>query len=144
MTEDLTEDCYQALSIAFSIFLTVLALNHGCQHQYYLSHDQLILATKISWIAQPFAIMALATGKISVAFLILRISGTNVWRKAFLNFTMISNFCVCALASIVTYAQCSPANALWTHKGKCWKPEKQTTIAVFTGSKYFNTSLHII
>ena len=92
----------------------------------------------MSWATQPFVILSLGTGKISVAFLILRIMGHSVWRKRFLYFTMVSSFAVCCLAIIVTYAQCTPAAALWdpSIKAKCWKPGTQTHIAIFAGSTF--------
>lgn len=127
----------QILTIIFSSFWVVLGANDGCRHIYYLSPEQISLVTKINWISQPFAIMALATGKISVAFLILRIIGTSSWRKGFLYFIMITCFVFCALAAIFSFVQCSPPKALWTPsiKGKCWKPESQSDFSVFVGSK---------
>ncbi|KAL6715885.1 hypothetical protein ACLMJK_006846 [Lecanora helva] len=49
---------------------------------------------------------------------------------------MISNFSVCCLAIIVTYAQCQPVAKLWDTriKGKCWKPGVQSDIAMFVGT----------
>lgn len=132
----------QILAITFSSFWTVLGANDGCRHLYYLSPEQISLVTKINWMSQPFAIMALATGKISVAFLILRIIGQSTWRRGFLYFSMITCFIFCALASIFTFVQCSPPKALWTPsiKGKCWKPESQSDFSVFVGSKYSNSN----
>lgn len=128
----------QMLAIIFSSFWTVLGVNEGCRHLYYLTHDQISLVTKINWMSQPFAIMALATGKISVAFFILRIIGRSTWRRAFLYLNMITCFVFCALAAIFSFVQCSPPKALWTPsiKGKCWKPESQSNFSVFVGSEF--------
>lgn len=103
-------------------------------------------ASRINWIAQPFAIMGLAFGKISVAFLLLRLIGPkSCWRRNFLYFSMIASFLFCALACIFTFAQCRPVQALWnpslvaSGQAKCWKPESQSSFSLFVGSEL---SLH--
>ncbi len=86
----------------------------GCRHLYYLEMDpaQAIKAIKINWITQPFAIMPLATGKISVAFLIMRFMGNSKWRRAFLIWvSMIGSAMFCGIAIILTCAQCRPVEA---------------------------------
>lgn len=125
------------------ILWTVLAMNNGCRHSYYLSPSELLSAMRLNWISQPFAITALATGKISVAFLILRIIGKSTWRRRLLYFCILSNSIFCSLAIIFTYVQCKPVEALWdpSVKAKCWKPESQSNFSVFVGSKFFNLSL---
>ncbi|KAL9581759.1 MAG: hypothetical protein Q9212_003697 [Teloschistes hypoglaucus] len=72
--------------------------------------------------------MAIATGKISVAFLIQRIQGPNKWRTWLLRFISISVFITALFAVIFLFAQCQPARALWTPSmikngtGHCWNP----------------------
>ena len=98
---------------------------------------------RINWLAQPFMIMALATGKISVAFLILRIMRKSVWRRGFLVYgAMIGSFVFCSIAVILTFAQCRPVTALWDPRllvkgeAKCWPPRRQANFSVFAGSEY--------
>ncbi|KAL9604147.1 MAG: hypothetical protein Q9219_000735 [cf. Caloplaca sp. 3 TL-2023] len=72
--------------------------------------------------------MAIATGKISVAFLIQRIQGPSKWRTWFLRFCSVSVFITALFAVIFLFAQCQPARALWTPSlikngtGHCWNP----------------------
>ncbi|KAL8979687.1 MAG: hypothetical protein Q9177_006073, partial [Variospora cf. flavescens] len=123
------------LSMGFSIACTVLALNNGCRHLFFLNDQERMLATKLSWVSQPWAIMALATSKASVALLIMRIMGTSTWRKNFLYFLIAANFLFCTLAIIFTFAQCRPSRALWdpSVKAKCWNPKSQAGFSLFTG-----------
>lgn len=132
-----------ALTLAFSILWTVLGHIGGCRHLYYLEMDpaQAIRASRINWITQPVAIYALATGKVSVAFLILRIMGKSRWRRAFLIYgAMIASFIFCTIAVILTFAQCRPVTALWNpelvlmEKATCWPPQRQSDFSLFVGS----------
>ena len=136
-------DFLQALTLAYSILYTVLGQLGGCRHLYYLQMNpaQAIKASRINWITQPVTIYALATGKISVAFLIMRIMGKSKWRKAFLIYgAMIGSFLFCTIAIILTFAQCRPVTALWnpelslTGKATCWPPQRQSDFSLFTGS----------
>ena len=86
----------------------------GCRHLYYLEMDpaQAANAIRLNWIAQPFAIMSLATGKISVAFLIMRFMGDSKWRRAFLIWvSMIGSTLFCGIAIILICLQCRPVEA---------------------------------
>ncbi|KAL9024443.1 MAG: hypothetical protein Q9196_006516 [Gyalolechia fulgens] len=72
--------------------------------------------------------MAIATGKISVAFLIQRIQGPSKWRTWVLRFCSVTVFLTALFAVIFLFAQCQPARALWTPSmikagtGHCWDP----------------------
>ncbi|KAI4245225.1 MAG: hypothetical protein L6R40_002582 [Gallowayella cf. fulva] len=85
-------------------------------------------AIKVSVVSRACCIMAIATGKISVAFLIQRIQGSSKWRTWFLRFCSISVFLTALFAVIFLFAQCQPAYALWTPSmiedgtGHCWDP----------------------
>lgn len=118
-------------------------MNNGCRHLYYLSPSEVLPALRLIWINQSFAIAPLATGKISVAFLILRIMGPSTWRRRLLYFCIASNLIFSSLAIIWNYVQCTPVEALWdpSVKAKCWKPETQASLSVFNASKSFNLSL---
>lgn len=124
------------LLIVTVILWTVLAVNNGCKHIYYLDSSELVPALRLSWITQTFAIAAVATGKISVAFLILRIMGKSTWRRRLLYFCIVSNSIFCSLAIIFTFVQCKPVEGLWDSsvKAECWKPKSQSSFSVFAGS----------
>jgi hypothetical protein len=113
------------------------------RHLYYLTPDERIQAGKWSWISQPFVIMGFATGKVSVGILLLRVIGSTstFWRKWILCFAVVTAFLASAVNVILTFAQCSPAEALWNPqlvvegKAKCWPPSIQTNFAIFVSSK---------
>lgn len=98
------------------------------RHEYYLRPAQRSDAGKLSVISRSCCIMAIATGKISVAFLIQRIQGPSKWRLWFLRFVSVSVFITALFAVIFLFAQCQPARALWTPSmikngtGHCWNP----------------------
>ena len=85
--------------------------------------------------------MAIATGKISVAFLILRILGVaGIWKRRFL-YSIIYSVFLCATAMIVvTLTQCIPTRALWVHSvtlhAKCFSPNVLTIFALIISSKF--------
>lgn len=91
-------------------------------------------AVKWSWISQPWAIFLFATGKASVAILILRFMSRNtVWRRALLYFIIGTIFIINSLGCIFTFVQCDPPRALWnpTIKAKCWDPSVQQNYNYF-------------
>ena len=142
-------DFTQALTLASSVLWTILGQLGGCRHLYYLEMDPVraIKASQINWITQPVTIYALATGKISVAFMILRILGKSKWRKAFLVYgAIMGSFIICTVAIVLTFTQCRPVRALWTaklmntRKATCWPPHIQTSYSVFAGSRSFQYS----
>lgn len=105
---------------------------------------------KLNWVLQPFAIIALATAKISVAFVMLRIiPRATVWPRRFLYFSIISTFLISASASITVFMQCDPPRALWEFgikEAKCWDPRVQTDYAIFTAcwNTFIDTSLALL
>ncbi|KAL8693236.1 MAG: hypothetical protein Q9218_001909 [Villophora microphyllina] len=98
------------------------------RHDRYLRPEQKSDAGRLSVISRACCIMAIATGKISVAFLIQRIQGPSKWRTWVLRFISISVFLTALFAAIFLFAQCQPARALWTPSmikngtGHCWNP----------------------
>lgn len=133
------EPLKQILVLVCSSVATVIVSHGGARHLYYLNYQKITLLLKWSWMVQPIAIMTMATAKISVAFLLLRIIGpTTVWRKRFLYFSIISLFAIGVLCSIVSFVQCNPPRALWESVpgAKCWDPKTQIDIAVFGSSPF--------
>ncbi|MCJ1282166.1 hypothetical protein MMC26_001489 [Xylographa opegraphella] len=125
------------LTLSFTIIWTVYGQVGGCRHVYYLSIPQQESATKLNWISQAFCIMAIAFGKVSVAFLILRLGPRDKLRRRLLYFAAASMTILYTVESIITFAQCSPPRALWTFDlpARCW-PSKALTISALTLSAY--------
>ncbi|CAG8953110.1 hypothetical protein HYFRA_00003307 [Hymenoscyphus fraxineus] len=122
------------LFMVMTAFVTKLALIGGARHVFYLTPDQIMNATKWSWISQPWGIFLFAPGKASVAFLILRIMGPKtVWRKWLLYFLIVMIFLVNSMGCIITFIQCDPPRALWTPgiPSTCWNPLVQARYNYF-------------
>ena len=97
----------------FSIFWTIYAVNGYARHAFYLSPHAISEAVKISWVSQSFCILSIASGKVSVAFLIQRIQAPCRWRTWLLWFISISVSVSGVIAVILVYLQCTPYYALW-------------------------------
>ncbi|OAQ65152.1 hypothetical protein VFPPC_06312 [Pochonia chlamydosporia 170] len=130
-----------ALYVIYAAILTKLIEIGGMRHLFYLSPEQRIEAGKWSWVSQPFVIMGFATGKISVGLLLLRVVWeTAYWRKWMVIFAIGSAFIITVINIILTFAQCSPSEALWNPgliaegKATCWSPSVQTNFAIFLSS----------
>ena len=131
----------QLLFLILAAFTTYLASIGGCRHLFYLTPQQQLRAVKFNWISQVWGIFGFATGKISVALLILRIIGpSSTWRKWILYITMASVFIINALGCIITFVQCDPPRALWAAdmSSHCWDPKIQSDYAIFLSSKFPN------
>jgi len=129
------------LFLCLASFVTYYASIGGCRHLFYLTPPEQMLAVEYNWATQPWGIFGFATGKISVALLILRIMGPNsVWRKWMLYLSIVSVFIINALGCILTFVQCSPSYALWnpqlvaTGQATCWDPKVQSDYAIFLSS----------
>jgi hypothetical protein len=85
-------------------------------------------------------IIGVAAGKVSVSALILAIMQNThrVWQKVYLwVFCMVLVCMVCISCSVLTFAQCRPAAALWDTriKGHCIKPSIMADFGTFTGGR---------
>jgi hypothetical protein len=132
----------QILFLILSAFITYYATIGGLRHLFYLEPEEQALVVKYNWITQPWCIFGFATGKISVALLILRLIGPNTfWRKWTLYGSMITVFIFNVLACILTFVQCDPPRALWepqliaTGQAKCWDSRIQSDYAIFSTCK---------
>lgn len=126
-------------------FETKLVSIGGARHVYYLSQDQILEATKWSWMSQPWGIFLFATGKSAVAILILRILGpTAFWRRLILYFFIVTIFIVNSLGCIFNFVQCNPPRALWTPglPAECWKPSVQEHYDFFVAGKLDKIANH--
>lgn len=115
--------------------LAGLTLGIG-RHVYYLSHYDAVFATKLDWLCQAFAISSVIMGKISVAFLILRLSIVK-WHYYFLHTINVTLLLFTIPMVILDYAQCRPAALLWdpTLPGICQDSKMQGSFALFLGCK---------
>ena len=117
-------------------------VHHGGQrHLYYLNPEQREYVIKVDWISQPFNIVCLATGKVSVALLLLRLLGPSAfWRKWFLYISIVLTLVFGILTAIFTFVQCNPVRTLWegplkNPHAKCWNPTSQLAFSLFSSSK---------
>ena len=133
---------HKILFLVLASFVAYFASIGGCRHLVYLTPEQQSMAVKYNWISQPWGIFAFATGKISIALLLLRLIGPKtIWRKWILYSTIISVFIINALGCILTFVQCNPPYALWTPQlvaaghASCWNPQVQSNYAMFLSCK---------
>ena len=133
-------DSLQFLFLVMTCFVTYYASIGGSRHLYYLTPEQTLQAVKWSWVAQPWGIFLFATGKASVAILVLRIMGKTSFRRSWVLYAVIiSVFIVNSLGCIFTFVQCDPPRALWTPsiQGHCWNPDVQEHFNYFlSGTAY--------
>ena len=135
MDQNVFDTQVQALTITFSVFFTLYAAKGGARHVVYLSPAQLEETTKLNWVSQSFCIMAIATGKISVAILMGRLMAPSRWRRWILYFLSIPTFIAACVVIVFLFAQCSPPKARWIPSaGKCWIPERTNGLDVTVSS----------
>ena len=107
---------------------TVYGTRGYARHDIYLTPFQKSNAAKLGVISRACCVVAIATGKISVAFLIQRIQGSSKWRTWFLRFCSISVGLTASVVVVFLFAQCQPVRTLWTPSmlkdgtGHCWDP----------------------
>ena len=129
---------YQLLVLGCNTAGTLMISSGGCRHVYYILLDQgvdgLIKVTRLWTILQPFAVMAVAVGRTSVAILILRIMGRSIWRRRFLYFSIVSTLVISSAASILLFAACKPVKGLWDPlvQANCWSPNINNDVTIFT------------
>ena len=129
------------LFVPTAIAVTFLVKHSGQRHLYYLPPSQKEYASKLDWISQPFNIMSLATGKVSVALLILRLLGPSAFWRRFLLYTIcILSIVLGILGATFTFVQCKPARTLWegpikNPNAKCWDPSVQLHYELFLSSE---------
>lgn len=115
----------------------IIGVNGGTRHLAYIqpaSHAVYVL--KLHQATQPFGIMASGTGKISVAFLLMRfLPKTGKWRQRFLWVLITITFVNSVTTAIFNFTQCAPIAALWDPalkpKAKCWDPAVNANYGIF-------------
>ncbi|KAF2105641.1 hypothetical protein BDV96DRAFT_509034 [Lophiotrema nucula] len=121
-----------------TIIVSIFSFDGGTRHLQYLAADPVHLSyvTKLNWIAQPLVIFCLGSGKIAVAFLIIRLlNRASVWRRYSLYVTSFITVCNTVVMIVLTFAQCEDPRALWDQdvkaKTKCWDPSVQSSFSIY-------------
>ncbi|OAQ73581.1 hypothetical protein VFPPC_01265 [Pochonia chlamydosporia 170] len=143
--DDVFMVCAMMCFFGWSITLTLYANRGGLRHIQDVAKtgpDNVATVLLLNWLSQPFGIIGVACGKISVAALLLQIIELTElrWHRLFLWIVPITLAALIAIScSVLTFAQCSPANALWDKRveGKCIDPHVMAGFGTFTGS--YNT-----
>lgn len=115
----------------------LIGANGGTRHFAYIeppSHRQYVL--KLSFSAQPFGIVGVGIGKISIGFLIIRVlRDTRMWQKRVLWVLMAITLINTVTTAIFNFTQCFPPAALWDPAlqpmAKCWNPSIQSNYGIF-------------
>lgn len=122
-TVKVTPDNEQVFAIISSSLFTGYACYGGTKHIFDVPPAPIPKTTELNYLSQGFCMLALSTGKVSVALLIYRLQAPCRWRTWVLALLSASS-CVIALLGIALFlAQCTPLKALWTPGiGTCWNP----------------------
>ena len=106
------------------------------RHYETLDSLQKVMAVKLNWISQPFAIFSCGVGKISIALLLLRIMPKSKIRERFLYILITLLLIINTICVAFIFGQCSPARKLWepSIKGSCLKPYVQQDVGFFQSS----------
>jgi hypothetical protein len=131
----------QLCFFGWTITLTLLCLKGGQRHigdVAALGPDIIAEVQLLNWTSQVFGIMGVGAGKVSVSALILAIMKNThkQWQKIYLwVFCITLVMCVSISCSVLTFAQCRPAQALWDSRieGKCIDPKAMANYGTFTG-----------
>lgn len=119
-----TLDSEQVFVVISTSMFTAYAFNGGTKHIFDLQPAQIPKIEVFNYVPQGFCILALSTGKVSVALLIYRLQAPCRWRTWVLAFLSVSSFVMGILVIALFLAQCSNAQALWMPgTGKCWNPK---------------------
>lgn len=128
----------QIVFVPLTILLSILCFQGGTRHLVYLAEDpaHMTEVVKMNWIAQPLAIFCLGSGKIAVAFLILRLlNRASVWRRWSLYIASAWTLINTILMITFTFVQCENPAALWDEKvkntTKCWDPSVQSSFSIY-------------
>ncbi|ODA76986.1 hypothetical protein RJ55_07503 [Drechmeria coniospora] len=131
--------------LGWSTTLTLYAKRGGLMHIQDVAKtgpDNIATVLLLNWLSQPFGIIGVAAGKISVSALLLSIIRMTdlKWHRRFLwSIPIILTAVIGIACSVLTFAQCSPAAALWDKRvhGRCMDPHVIGGFGTFTGT--FNT-----
>ncbi|KAF1949690.1 hypothetical protein CC80DRAFT_483939 [Byssothecium circinans] len=136
--------------VPLTILISIMCFSGGTRHLHYLATDpeHLIYVTKLNWVAQPLAIFCLGSGKISVAFLILRLlNRASIRRRWSLYVASVWTAINTVVMIVLTFVQCENPAALWD-KGlmettKCWNPKVQSSFSIYGAAVHALVDFHL-
>ncbi|KAL5397406.1 hypothetical protein PMIN06_003653 [Paraphaeosphaeria minitans] len=139
-----------AIFLPLTVLVCMFSFDGGTRHLAYLieNPDHLVYVTKLNWIAQPLAIFCLGSGKIAIAFLILRLlNRASVFRKWSLYVAVAWTTINTVLMILFTFIQCENPAALWDQSlketTKCWDPKVQSSFSIYGASVHALTDLYL-
>jgi len=117
----------------------------GCRHQQSLTKAEQVVVFRLNFLSHPWCIIGLMTGKLSVAFLILRFQSPTKWRTRLIVGLCTPMILMCVLNVTVIFSQCQPVQFLWDKRrqGKCIDPTISPTIGKVVGSRWPLTKTHL-
>ncbi|KAI0839149.1 hypothetical protein F5Y06DRAFT_28947 [Hypoxylon sp. FL0890] len=119
-----------------TLSLCTVLVHYGLgRHIYYIPVEYQSEIVRWNWIVQPFGILTLPIGKISVVLLLERLMGYTSTRRRWFLWVNMALFTASMIASsILSYAQCNPPRALWSQVAGavCLDPTIQANFALFT------------
>lgn len=91
------------------------------RHIYYLTPEQIMQTTKITWIISPFAFLAVIFGRVSFAVSLLVLVGTKKWRRGLLYFIIATQFLTTLVLLGIIMFGCNPVRKYWDRRipGTC-------------------------
>ena len=118
----------KVLAVVTTVCVT-LEVHFGVgRHIIYLDPQQVSAASKFLWVRVPFPTFSACFGKISIAFLLMRVMNRNKFQEIFLWAIIVSLLLINLANAIVTFASCTPVWELWQgpHPNpNCWDPHIQ-------------------
>lgn len=140
----------QTIFLPLTALICMFCFDGGTRHLAYLvdNPDHLVYVTKLNWIAQPLAIFCLGSGKISIAFLILRLlNRASVFRKWSLYIAVVWTAINTFLMILLTFIQCDNVDALWDPSlkdtTKCWDPSVQSSFSIYGAAVHSLTDFYL-
>ena len=135
-TVKIKPDSEQVFAIISSSMFTGYALNGGTKHILDIPPAQIPKVTAFNYVSQGVCMLALSTGKVSVALLIYRLQAPSRWRTWVLAILSASSFVMALLVIALFLAQCTSLQALWTPgTGTCWNPKVVNDVLISAFSR---------
>ncbi|RYP12168.1 hypothetical protein DL767_011373 [Monosporascus sp. MG133] len=124
------------LGIGNSIFLTISYSWGLGTHIEFLTEVHIMYTVKWVYLCELFAIMCPGFGRISYAFLLLKITPPSMTRRRFLWAIISIQFAVDIGTVAISFAQCRPVEGFWNRnmEASCWPPYVQQHVGFFQGS----------
>ncbi|KAL2158338.1 hypothetical protein VTH06DRAFT_4386 [Thermothelomyces fergusii] len=115
--------------------LAIASTKYGVgRHLETVSWDDAVVAGRLLFLAEVFAILAIAISKTSFAVTLLRFA-LEQWHKALLWSVIVSVNVVMWSCAVLLLAQCRPTEKLWNTErdGSCWPRGVFVAYSIFAG-----------